>query len=44
MKKNYLLLDKIEGSLIELSNLHHVSYDEVVEIKTRDGKKSMVEL
>ena len=42
MKKNYLLLDKIEGSLIELSNLHHVSYDEVVEIKTRDGKKSMV--
>ncbi len=39
MKKEYLTLDKIEGSLIELSNLHKVSYGEVVKIKSKDDKK-----
>ncbi|MGO1580786.1 MAG: V-type ATP synthase subunit B [Peptoniphilaceae bacterium] len=38
MKKEYLLLDKVEGSLIELSNLHRVSYEEVVSIKSKDNK------
>lgn len=42
MKKEYLLLDQIEGSLIELSNLHRVSYEEVVKIKSRDSDKEMV--
>lgn len=41
MKKEYLLLDQVEGSLIELSNLHHVAYDEVVKIKARDGSSEM---
>ncbi|SHH41063.1 V/A-type H+-transporting ATPase subunit B [Anaerosphaera aminiphila DSM 21120] len=41
MKKEYLLLDKVEGSLIELSNLHKVSYGEVVRIKSTD-KKEMI--
>ncbi|MGI5949999.1 V-type ATP synthase subunit B, partial [Peptoniphilus sp.] len=39
MKKEYLTLDRIEGSLIELSNLHKVSYGEVVKIKSKDEKK-----
>lgn len=42
MKKEYLLLDKVDGSLIELSNLHRVSYDEVVKIKSADGKEDLV--
>ena len=42
MKKEYLLLDQVEGSLIELSNLHPVSYEEVVKIKSKDSDKEMV--
>lgn len=42
MKKEYLLLDQVEGSLIELSNLHRVSYDEVVKIKSTDSNSEMV--
>lgn len=36
MKREYLHLDKVKGSLIELSNLHRVSYGEVVKIKRED--------
>ncbi|MEW9123656.1 MAG: V-type ATP synthase subunit B [Thermotaleaceae bacterium] len=39
MKKEYLLLDKIEGPLIVLSNAENASYDEIIEIAV-DGKKS----
>lgn len=42
MKKEYLLLDQVEGSLIELSNLHRVAYDEVVKIKSRENDSEMV--
>lgn len=42
MKKEYLTLDRIEGSLLELSNLHRVSYGEVVRIKSKDGKRSEI--
>ena len=42
MKKEYLLLDQVEGSLIELSNLHRVAYDEVVKIKSTDSNSEMV--
>lgn len=42
MKKEYLKLDKIEGSIIELSNLHKVSYGEVVKIVNRDISKEQV--
>ncbi len=37
MKKEYLLIDKIEGSFITLNNLHHVSFGEVVELEI-DGE------
>lgn len=39
MRKEYLLLDRVEGSIIELSNLHQVAYEEVVTINMPDGKK-----
>ncbi len=35
MKKEYFTLEKIEGSLIEVTNLHQVSYGEVVKIKSK---------
>lgn len=38
MKREYLQLDTIEGSLMEISNLHPVGYEEVVQIKGKDGK------
>lgn len=41
MKKEYLTLDKVEGSLIELSGLHHVSYGEIVSISV-EGKESNI--
>lgn len=42
MKKEYLLLDKVEGSIIELSNLHDVSFDEVVKISSADNSRQMI--
>lgn len=42
MKKEYLKLDKIEGSIIELSNLHKVSYGEVVKIVNIETSKEQV--
>lgn len=39
MKKEYLVLDKVEGSLIELSNVHNVSYGEIVSVETNLGEK-----
>lgn len=42
MKKEYFTLKKIEGSLIELSNLHQVSYGEVVKIRSKESKKTQV--
>ncbi len=42
MKKEYLLLDKVEGSIIELSNLHDVSFDEVVKISSADNSRHMI--
>lgn len=32
MKKEYLRLDKVQGALIELSNVHRASYGEIVEV------------
>lgn len=40
MKKEYLLLDKVEGSLIELSNLHRVSNEEIVKITSLEDEKT----
>lgn len=37
--KEYIQLDKIEGPLIVLSNVENVAYDEIVEIKTKNGIK-----
>jgi len=39
MKKEYLKLDKIEGALIELSDVHEVKYGEVVEVENNLGEK-----
>ena len=39
MRKEYLLLDRVEGPLIELSNVHRVGYGEVVEVKFEDKEK-----
>lgn len=41
MKKEYLVLDKVEGSLIELSNVHNVSYGEIVTVETNVGEKKV---
>ncbi len=41
MKKEYLVLDKVEGSLIELSNVHNVSYGEIVSVETNLGEKKV---
>lgn len=48
MKKEYLLLDKIEGPLIILSNVEDTSYGEIIDIivdneKTRKGKVIKIE-
>ena len=37
MKKEYLMLNKIQGPLIILSNVEDVAYDEIVDIVV-DGK------
>ena len=37
MKKEYLMLNKVQGPLIILSNVKDVAYDEVVDILV-DGK------
>ncbi len=42
MKKEYLLLDKVGGSILVLSNLHHVSYGEIVTIKFYDNREDLV--
>lgn len=39
MKKEYLKLDKIEGSLIMLSNIEDASYGEIIDIKVGEGKR-----
>lgn len=39
MQKEFLHVEKIEGPLLILSEVEDVSYDEIVEIKTRDGIK-----
>ncbi|TJX14916.1 V-type ATP synthase subunit B [Tissierella creatinini] len=39
MKKEYLTLDKVEGALIELSNVHKVGYGEIVQIENKGEKK-----
>jgi V/A-type H+-transporting ATPase subunit B len=39
MIREYTHLDKIEGPLIVLSGVSDAAYDEIVEIKTRDGLK-----
>ncbi|MDO5714843.1 MAG: V-type ATP synthase subunit B [Tissierellia bacterium] len=38
MKREYLQLDGAAGSLMEISKLHPVGYEEVVRIKREDGK------
>ncbi|VEJ34340.1 V-type sodium pump subunit B [Aedoeadaptatus ivorii] len=42
MKKEYLSLDTVEGSLIQLSGLHHVSYGEIVSITNAATKEELV--
>ena len=42
MKKEYFTLEKIEGSLIEVTNLHQVSYGEVVKIKSKTTDETQV--
>lgn len=42
MKKEYLRLDNVDGSLIQLSGLHRVSYGEIVSITNRDTKEILV--
>ncbi|MTI48780.1 V-type ATP synthase subunit B [Sporosalibacterium faouarense] len=39
MKKEYLKLDRIEGPLIELSDIENVSYGEVIDIKVKGEDK-----
>ncbi|MFS8541426.1 MAG: V-type ATP synthase subunit B, partial [Tissierellales bacterium] len=39
MKKEYLKLDKVEGALIELSDVHEIKYGEVVEVENNLGEK-----
>lgn len=41
MKKEYLVLDKVEGALIELSKVHNVSYGEIVSVETNTGEKRL---
>jgi len=41
MKKEYLVLDKVEGALIELSNVHQVGYGEIVKVESKDGDKKL---
>lgn len=41
MRKEYLLLDRIEGPLIELSDVDEVGYGEVVEVKTSGNEKKL---
>lgn len=38
MKKEYLVLDKVQGPLVVLSEVEGVAYDEIVEIKVSDGE------
>ena len=42
MKKEYLRLDNVDGSLIQLSGLHRVRYGEIVSITNRDTKEILV--
>ncbi|KAJ50482.1 V/A-type H+-transporting ATPase subunit B [Clostridium tetanomorphum] len=37
MEKQYLVLDKVQGPLIILSDVEGVSYDEIVEIEVKNG-------
>ncbi len=39
MKIEYLKLDKVEGALIELSDVHEIKYGEVVEVENNLGEK-----
>lgn len=41
MKKEYLVLDKVEGALIELSKVHAVGYGEIVEVESTLGEKRL---
>ena len=41
MKKEYLKLDKVEGALIELSNVHQVGNGEIVEVEDINGDKKV---
>lgn len=41
MKKEYLVLDKVEGALIELSKIHRVGYGEIVQIEDNLGVKKI---
>ncbi|MCR1970915.1 V-type ATP synthase subunit B [Clostridium cochlearium] len=38
MKKEYLVLDKVQGPLVVLSEVEGVAYDEIVEIKVSNGE------
>lgn len=42
MRKEYLILDKVEGSLIELSGLHRVAFGEIVSISVTGSKEDLV--
>lgn len=38
MKKEYLILDRVEGPLVELSGVKDVSYGEIIKIKVSSGE------
>lgn len=39
MKKEYLILDRVEGPLIELSGVEDAAYGEIIEIKLNNGEE-----
>ena len=41
LKKEYLVLDKVAGSIIELSKVHRVGYGEIVHVENSDGEKKL---
>ncbi|WP_416198956.1 MAG: V-type ATP synthase beta chain [Sporanaerobacter sp.] len=41
MRKEYLQLDKIEGAIVELSNIHDARYGEIVEVEDERGDKKL---
>lgn len=41
LKKEYLVLDRVAGSIIELSKVHRVGYGEIVHVENSEGQKKL---